>query len=407
MRQQLLSIFILINVILPVKATSYSPVQQSNHVTALMNIIQPEHSCPVHPFMPLSNIRTMMLEQAPTLKKDVLNKALTVLTCVQGAHLYQNNIFSIIDYSRPASEKRLWVFDLEKGQLLFHTYVSHGIKSGTLSTQYFSNLFDSKSSSIGLYRTDQAYYGREGLSLKLNGLEPGFNDNASNRAIVMHGGWYVAQQFIKKYGRPGRSWGCPALPLDMAKPVINTIKNNSLLMVYYPSDRWFTKSKFLTCENFSRISHVVTRETDARLLMDKSKKRDDILFADIKKINTYDETRPVLVMPASAYQHFLHLSVPIGRVLRRQIESQEYVALNPQEVEAISEKPMSEDNTMLLKTIHFVIPSIIMVRGYYETQMQLVNLGTIKAITPTTVFFNNKPPIHLRATSQFIRWIGL
>ena len=105
-------------------------------------------------------------------------------------------------------------------KLLFHTYVSHGITSGTLLTNYFSNKYNSKASSIGVYKTEKAYYGREGLSLRLDGLDRSFNDNASNRSVVMHGGWYVDEHFIKKYGRPGRSWGCPALPLNFINPLL-------------------------------------------------------------------------------------------------------------------------------------------------------------------------------------------
>ena len=195
---------------------------------------------------PLEDITALLHREAPTLSAGVIDKLLTALTCTSDKYIGNKSIVTIIDYSLPSSEKRLWVFDLHQQKLLFHTYVSHGIKSGALLSTYFSNKYDSKASSIGVYTTEKAYYGRHGVSLKLDGLDQGFNDNAANRAVVMHGGWYVEDDFIKKYGRPGRSWGCPAVPDHLIKPIVDVIKDDSLFVIYYPSDAWFVKSKFLT-----------------------------------------------------------------------------------------------------------------------------------------------------------------
>jgi hypothetical protein len=148
----------------------------------------------------LSDINNMLQKEANTLNASVIQKVLTTLKCSLEYNVNHNNILTIIDYSLPSSEKRLWVFDLKEKKLLFHTYVSHGIKSGTLLSNYFSNKYNSKASSIGVYKTNKTYYGRDGLSLRLDGLDSGFNDNASNRYVVMHGGWYVNEPFIKKYG---------------------------------------------------------------------------------------------------------------------------------------------------------------------------------------------------------------
>lgn len=150
--------------------------------------------------------------------------ALITLSCAKLDTLSNNNIFTFIDYSLPANTKRIWVFDIANDKLLYNTYVSHGLGSGTIEADFFSNRYNSKASSIGVYTTKNSYYGRNGLSLQLDGLDQGFNDNASNRALVMHGGWYVTEEFIKKYGRSGRSWGCPALPKDQTQEIINTIK---------------------------------------------------------------------------------------------------------------------------------------------------------------------------------------
>ncbi len=191
-----------------------------------------------------------LLEQNSTLSLAAIDKVLETINCAKNvttrhSTIENHNILSVIDYSKPSSEKRLWVFDLKEKTLIFNTYVSHGIKSGALLSTYFSNKYDSKASSIGIYKTDKIYHGRHGPSLKLEGLDRGFNDNASNRSIVIHGGWYVEDDFIKRYGRPGRSWGCPALPDTKTVDVINTIKDNSLMVIYYPNDRWFLKSRFL------------------------------------------------------------------------------------------------------------------------------------------------------------------
>ncbi len=182
--------------------------------------------------IPANQIVAMLTKQAPNLNPAVSEKVAATLQCAEKLHLAHSNMLAIIDYSRPSNEKRLWVFDMRARTLLYQTYVSHGIKSGSLQTDFFSNVNNSKASSLGVFKTEKPYYGRDGLSLRLEGLDVGFNNNAYNRYIVMHGGWYVNEDFIKKYGRAGRSWGCPAVPVSMTKSIIDSIKNNALLVVY-------------------------------------------------------------------------------------------------------------------------------------------------------------------------------
>lgn len=360
--------------------------------------------------MPIAEIKNMLNQPETNLSQPVINKVLTSLKCASQYNVDRNNILTIIDYSLPSNEKRLWVFDLQQKKLLFYTYVSHGIKSGALVTNYFSNKYDSKASSIGVYRTQKAYYGREGLSLRLDGLDANFNDNASNRSVVMHGGWYVDEHFIKRYGRPGRSWGCPALPLTLYQPIINTIKDNSFLVAYYPSDAWFGKSKFLNCEKMNQATLVSTISVP---LKPEEDKREDVLFADLGKKSRLSETNPILVMSADSYEKIFHTKAPLERMLRRQINQAEYVALSSKEFNklAVSDKTG-------LSAVSFVVPVIIMVRGYYETQMKIVNLGKIKDVqfnysVPNnnvknyTISFEGKSGVSLRATNQFIRWVGL
>lgn len=365
----------------------------------------------------INEISNMLHKQAVNLNAPVINKVLTSLNCAKEHNVQHNNILTVIDYSLPSSEKRLWVFDLKEKKLLFYTYVSHGIKSGTLFSNYFSNKHDSKASSIGVYKTDQAYYGREGLSLRLSGLESNFNDNASNRAVVMHGGWYVEEPFIKKYGRAGRSWGCPALPLSLYQPIINTIKDNSLFVVYYPNDEWIVKSKFLNCGTNFPTQKLKSLLTEAKPFEEENLQRENILFADTNKYNKVAVDEPILVMAADKYERIYHNKPPLERMLRRQINKVEYIALSNTEFNSLVAN--STHNKENLNNVNFVIPVLKMVHGYYETQMKIVNLGNIKEVRfndestkkivqakSYTVYFDANS-INLKSTNRFIRWLGL
>lgn len=157
----------------------------------------------------------------------------------------QKPFLTVIDYSKPSTEKRLWTFDLRNGKTLFNTWVAHGKNSGGLRANTFSNAPGSRQSSIGVFVTDQTYFGKNGYSLKLRGLEKGINDNALSRAIVVHGARYVNPDNIRKYGQIGRSWGCPAVGAKLAKPLIDTIKNKTLVFAYYPNRKWLSLSQFL------------------------------------------------------------------------------------------------------------------------------------------------------------------
>ncbi|WP_298627237.1 murein L,D-transpeptidase catalytic domain family protein [uncultured Legionella sp.] len=366
----------------------------------------------------LNEIQNMLHNEADTLNTPVINKVITTLRCAAAHDVDRNNILTIIDYSLPSNEKRLWVFDLAKKKLLFHTYVSHGIRSGTLLTNYFSNKNDSKASSIGVYKTQKAYYGREGLSLRLDGLDKSFNDNVASRAVVMHGGWYVDENFIKRYGRPGRSWGCPALPLGLYQPIINTIKDQSLMVIYYPSDEWFGKSKFLTCDAVVASNTTNMHMAQPNLPPNDVDMRDPVLFVDSNRNDKREEEEPILVMSADNYERVFHTQAPLGRMLRRQINNVEYIALSSNEFT----KLVAQNDKESLSSIDFVIPVIIMVRGYYETQMKIVKMGKINDVRLNSNSSNNnnkdlikgytlstevKPVIHLKATNRFIRWLGL
>ena len=152
---------------------------------------------------------------------------------------------TVIDFSRRSTEKRMWVYDLRSRTLLFDELVSHGRGSGQVMATAFSNDAESNRSSLGLYRTGETYNGKHGYSLRLDGLEPGFNDHARQRAIVMHAADYVNQKSALAQGYLGRSLGCPALRPEIAKSVIDAVKGGGLLFAYYPDPTWLKTSKYL------------------------------------------------------------------------------------------------------------------------------------------------------------------
>ncbi|TAE28884.1 MAG: hypothetical protein EAZ91_13745 [Cytophagales bacterium] len=154
-------------------------------------------------------------------------------------------VISIADMSQPSTNKRLYVIDLEKQKLLFNTYVAHGRNSGDRVPRHFSNEVSSNRSSLGFYKTMGAYRGKHGLSLKLKGLEPGFNNNAFDRTIVFHGADYVSEDTIRLRGRLGWSQGCPAVPNAICTPIINAIQGGTCLFIYSPDPTYLKGSSFL------------------------------------------------------------------------------------------------------------------------------------------------------------------
>lgn len=176
--------------------------------------------------------------------KAVFARAVTGFLSLKKAGRTQSGTVSIIDFTLPSTEKRLWVIDLDKGTVLYHSLVAHGKNSGELYAKEFSNKHESNKSSLGFYLTGKKYNGKHGLSLTLHGLEPGINDQAESRAIVIHGANYVSEEYAKKVGRLGRSWGCPAIPMENHKAIINQIADGSCMFIYYPDQGYLSKSRF-------------------------------------------------------------------------------------------------------------------------------------------------------------------
>lgn len=179
--------------------------------------------------------------------KGIINKE-AFNNAIEGFNKIENrkkDIITIIDYTKPSNEKRFYVIDLEKEKILFDSYVAHGKNSGDLWTTSFSNKIGSKETSLGFFLTENTYIGRNGYSLRLEGLEKGINDNAFTRTIVVHGATYANKNFIDSTGRLGRSWGCPAIPKKISKKVIDTIKDGSVIFAYGNNTRYALNSKLI------------------------------------------------------------------------------------------------------------------------------------------------------------------
>jgi hypothetical protein len=169
---------------------------------------------------------------------DSFSEALKGYYKLKEKGLVKKEILTLVDFSLSSNTKRLWVIDLATNTILFQSLVAHGRNTGEEFATNFSNKTSSFQSSLGFYVTGEVYKGKHGLSLKLDGLEKGINCNARSRALVIHGADYVSESFIRQHKRLGRSQGCPALPNDLTLPIINTIKEQSILFIYHPSRKF-------------------------------------------------------------------------------------------------------------------------------------------------------------------------
>lgn len=178
----------------------------------------------------------------PVMEKDIFRMAMTGYSKIAPK---KDSLISIIDFSKPSTDKRFYLIDLANNTLLEHTYTSHGVNTGEDMAMKFSNKEGSRQSSLGFYMTAETYEGKHGVSLKLDGLERGFNHRARKRYIVIHSADYVSEDFIKENGRLGRSWGCPALPPDLTQDIIEKIKEGSILFIYGKDDNYLSNSKLI------------------------------------------------------------------------------------------------------------------------------------------------------------------
>ena len=203
-------VFLLLFALIPIHSESPAPVGPGGQFSALMSL-------------------------APRINPQALQKALTALKKLQATgQSVRTDVLMVIDYSKRSTERRLWVFDLKRGGLLFEELVAHGRNSGDDRAVRFSNEPGSLMTSLGLFLTGDTYIGKHGLSLRLQGLEKGVNDNSLERAIVIHAADYVNEGLAQRSGRIGRSWGCPAVRPAISRKLIETVQGGVLLLAYYP-----------------------------------------------------------------------------------------------------------------------------------------------------------------------------
>lgn len=175
-------------------------------------------------------------------------------TLLREGKLNDKGLLTIIDFTKSSNLKRFYTIDLVNLQVKFYTYVSHGRNTGEEMAKSFSNRAQSNQSSLGFYVTAETYVGSKGYSLKLDGLEKGYNDNLRERAVVMHNADYVSETWIKKYGRLGRSQGCPALSKEIGKKVIDTIKNGTAIFAYYNDTEYLASSAYVNQNNLFELT---------------------------------------------------------------------------------------------------------------------------------------------------------
>jgi hypothetical protein len=205
----------------------------------------PQSRAAATPNLSESVVKTLV-QQAPGLRADVLRLALKAAQTAQERGLVKRrDLLTVIDYSLPSTQPRLFVFDLATRKLLFRELCAHGKNSGGNLASFFSNSPGSLATSIGLFVTADTYIGGNGYSLRLRGLEAGINDMAWDRMIVLHGASYVSQAAARLLGRLGRSWGCPAVRPEIAHKIIDTLRGGSAVFAYYPEKTWLASSSFI------------------------------------------------------------------------------------------------------------------------------------------------------------------
>lgn len=181
-----------------------------------------------------------------SIDSDLVEMAFSAASCaVRAGSVAKPSTLTVIDYSKPSTARRLWVFDASSRELLYEELVAHGRGTGDNVARRFSNEPETHRSSVGLFVTGEAYHGKNGYSLRLDGLDRGFNDNARARAIVIHGAPYVSGVFASAHGRIGRSWGCPAVGEAVARSLIDRIKGGGLVFAYYPDREWLKTSRYV------------------------------------------------------------------------------------------------------------------------------------------------------------------
>jgi hypothetical protein len=193
----------------------------------------------------ISMFATMQLQDSGLNEKALEYALLGYHRLLKKGFLHRKDVLSICDFSQSSGLKRMYVIDVRNKKLLYRSYVAHGINSGEEFANSFSNRPDSHKSSLGFYVTRNTYFGSNGLSLRIDGVDKGFNNMASQRNIVIHGARYVSERILRKYGMMGTTFGCPAIPTEMSQQIIPLLKNGTCFFIYYPSKKYLSHSSVL------------------------------------------------------------------------------------------------------------------------------------------------------------------
>lgn len=239
------TLVILVQLSFVASKTSFHPSKMSINDSTIVDQLASANAAPSFLDKRLAVYDSLQLD-AEGLSKEVFEMALKGLDkLVQAGVTQKSNVIAIADFNQPSTSKRLYIIDLENYELKFRTWVAHGRNSGKEMAERFSNTISSNQSSPGFYVTGNTYQGKHGYSLRLEGVEKGINDNAGRRAIVIHGADYVNPGTISKLGFIGRSQGCPAIPMNLHRPVIDQLKEGACLFIYSTTNSYLKKSSLI------------------------------------------------------------------------------------------------------------------------------------------------------------------
>jgi hypothetical protein len=189
-----------------------------------------------------------------TIDPQIYKIASSIYANIKATQSNLSPIIGFIDYRAPSNEKRFWIIDINKHEIILNTYVSHGINSGKKVPLSFSNLNNSHKTSLGAHLTGGTYFGKHGLSMKIIGLENGINNNSESRAIVLHSAWYTSMAFLNTHNQLGRSWGCPAVSKHVLSTIINTLKNGHLFIQYSNDSNYLSSTRLIDKDTKSEIT---------------------------------------------------------------------------------------------------------------------------------------------------------
>lgn len=216
--------------------------------------------------------RQINFSQSNPLDYEVFDKAVKGYINLKNAGKLgsDKDVISICNFNLSSTENRLWIIDLAQKKVLFNTYVAHGQGSGEEFATHFSNKENSHQSSLGFYVTAETYQGEHGTSLRLQGMDQGFNDAALDRGIVVHGAEYVSSKFVNSQDRLGRSWGCPAVPTALSLPIINAIKGGTCLFIYrsdakYNSSAYWMNKKVAYLPETDALKNMTSMEMQPKV----------------------------------------------------------------------------------------------------------------------------------------------